>query len=571
MRRPAQYLFTNAVQTFKAQPQAYTTAKAKYLKTVFVLLLTTLAALPSSCGDNSDTSTQSTGTQGSGGNGAGGNAGCSPGTTEACYSGPAQSVGIGICTPGTRMCNESGTDFGPCIGEVLPTVDDCKTEADEDCNGEAALCPGEAYWAKSAGDGSDQRVSALAFDSAGNIIVAGNFVGTIDLGTGPLQSAGGSDIFVAKFDSKGNALFSQRFGAVADQTVNAIALDSMDNIWLTGDFQNAIDFGGGTWKSAGEEDVFVAKLDSGGAHLFSNSYGDIGFQSGRSIALNAQNQVTIIATVVNTIDFGGGALASLGSTDIALASFSADGNHAWSKIFGGPATDTPNDLAINPIDSKGEITIAGGFIGSIDFGKGALMGKGGTDVFMARFGSDGTLLWSKAMGEVGEQSARTVALDGSGQILLAGAFLGSLDLGGGAMNSNGSEDIFIAKFNAMGDHLWSKSFGDAAQQVPRAMATDTMGRVFITGSASGDTDFGGGVLMSAGLGDVFLAEFDENGNHLLSRLYGNNEDQSGRDIAADSKGNAIVVGGTFRGEIEFSPVKLVSAGAFDLFIAKLAP
>lgn len=542
---------------------------SKARSAVFIAAFTVLSAFFASCGGD-DPSAQGGTTQGSGGSGGTG-AGCMPGTTEACYSGPDQTVGVGTCAPGTRTCAEDGSAFGPCMGEVVPATDDCKTEADEDCNGEAAVCSGEAYWAKSAGDGTDQRVSAIAFDSAGNIVVAGNFVGTIDFGLGPLQSAGGVDIFLAKLDAKGNALFSQRYGAVADQTVNAIAIDASDNIWLTGDFQNAVDFGGGTWKSGGAEDLYIAKLDSSGAHLFSNSFGEAGFQSGRSIAVNAQNQMVLLATAETAIDFGGGALSSAGSTDIALAAFSPDGTHVWSKIFGGPAADTPADLAIHLGDPAGEITLGGGFIGSIDFGSGPLTGKGGNDMFLARFGSDGAVKWSKAMGEVGEQSARTLAVDAQGQIYVAGAFLGNLDLGGGALASAGSEDIFVAKFNAMGDHLFSKSFGDAAQQVPRAMAIGPQGRVYVTGNVSGVTDFGGGALTSAGLTDAFLAEFDENGGHLFSILYGNNEDQSGRDIAADPKGNSIVLGGTFRGEINFTTAQLVSAGAFDLFIAKLAP
>lgn len=473
--------------------------------------------------------------------------------------------------PGTRVCADDGSAFGPCMGEVVPALDDCKTEADEDCDGVPAVCAGEAYWAKSAGDGTDQRVSAVAYDGAGNVIIAGNFVGSIDLGTGPLQSAGGTDIFVAKLDSMGNTLWSQRFGAVADQTVNAIAVDAMDHIWLTGEFQNAVDFGGGSLKSGGIEDMFVAHLDGGGTHVFSQGYGGTGFQSGRSIAVGAQQQIILLATVENTIDFGGGALASQGSTDIALAALGQDGSHAWSKIFGGATADTPSELAVHPGDAKGEITLTGGFTGTIDFGNGPMTGNGGNDVFLARIASDGSPIWSKSFGDIGEQSARAIATDASGNVLLAGAFLGNLDLGGGALSSMGSEDIFVAKFNAMGDHLWSKSFGDASQQVPRAIAVDTKGRVFITGSVAGSADFGGGPLTSAGLTDAFLAEFDENGSPLFSRLYGNDDDQSGRDLAADPKGNAIVLGGFFRGEIDFTTAKLVSAGAFDLFAAKLAP
>jgi hypothetical protein len=64
---------------------------------------------------------------------------CKPGTSQACYDGPAGTLGVGICTAGTQTCKQDGTGFGPCQGEVLPQAEDCNTPADENCDGQLYL------------------------------------------------------------------------------------------------------------------------------------------------------------------------------------------------------------------------------------------------------------------------------------------------------------------------------------------------------------------------------------------------------------------------------------------------
>ncbi|MGC4117712.1 MAG: hypothetical protein QM765_24775 [Myxococcales bacterium] len=61
---------------------------------------------------------------------------CAPGQAVSCYSGPAGTSGVGLCQAGSKICNEQGTGFGPCVGEVLPAVETCRTLGDDDCDGQ---------------------------------------------------------------------------------------------------------------------------------------------------------------------------------------------------------------------------------------------------------------------------------------------------------------------------------------------------------------------------------------------------------------------------------------------------
>ncbi len=62
---------------------------------------------------------------------------CTPGSKASCYSGPAGTLGVGICAAGTQTCNAQGSGYGACTGEVTPQVETCMTPGDEDCNGQA--------------------------------------------------------------------------------------------------------------------------------------------------------------------------------------------------------------------------------------------------------------------------------------------------------------------------------------------------------------------------------------------------------------------------------------------------
>jgi hypothetical protein len=155
--------------------------------------------------------------------------------------------------------------------------------------------------------------------------------------------------------------------------------------------------------------------------------------------------------------------------------------------------------------------------------------------------------------------------------LITGVFGGTVDFGGDTLTSAGSPDIFLAKFDTNGGHLWSKRFGDSRVQYGRSVACDGSGNVVVTGYFRSTVNFGGGTLTSAGADDIFLAEFDSNGNHLWSKRFGDEWlQQMGHSTACDGSGN-VVVTGHFEGTVDFGGEPLTSAGNDDIFLAKYEP
>lgn len=85
---------------------------------------------------------------------------CSPGHTIECYTGPAGTGGVGLCSPGVRSCNTLGSGYGVCQGEVLPAPESCATYFDEDCD-RVPECPGDVKTVTTLGLGPGDELLAV--------------------------------------------------------------------------------------------------------------------------------------------------------------------------------------------------------------------------------------------------------------------------------------------------------------------------------------------------------------------------------------------------------------------------
>jgi hypothetical protein len=427
------------------------------------------------------------------------------------------------------------------------------------------VSPMKYLWSGSFGDANAQYAGVIATDASGSVIIAGNFRGTVDFGGGALASAGDYDIYVAKLGSSGAHIWSKRFGDASQQVAQGIAVDAAGNVFVAGYFEGTIDFGGGALTSAGLRDVYIAKFASDGSYIWSKRFGDASYQAANALALDSYGNVVITGVFMGTVDFGGGALTGAGGWDIFMAKFDSNGTHLWSKRFGDGSHQYAPAVAI---DASSNVIVAGYFQGAVDFGGGALTSAGGEDIYVAKFDSGGAHLWSKRIGDANDaQEAWAVAVDASGNVIVTGYFMGNIDFGGGALASAGGADIFIAKLDSDGAHLWSKRFGDGSNQYCWDVAVDSSGNLVLVGSFYGAVDFGGGGFGSVGSNDVFIAKLESDGDHLVSRRFGDAYHQEGRAVAVNASDNTFIAG-YFEGTVDFGGGALTSAGQEDIYIAK---
>jgi hypothetical protein len=432
-------------------------------------------------------------------------------------------------------------------------------------------CPQSGPWAMRFGGTSADYARAVAADGAGNVVVVGSFKASASFGGAQLTSAGGSDVFVAKYTAAGAHLWSRRFGGAGDETALSVAVDPSGAIFVGGEFWGATtDLGGGALANAGASDAFLAKYSASGAHLWSRAFGGPDTDSTYGVATDAAGDVVAVGVFKGSaVDFGGRTLASMwGGLDSFVVKLSgSNGGNLWAKNVrcGGP------DFAYGvAVDGAGNVLVAGDFNGNADFGAGYVTTAGLADVYLAKYSSSGAYVWAKRFGGANHDSAAAVAVDGSGNVAITGNFMGSVSFGGTALTSaSNSTDMFVAKYTAAGTHVWSRRAGDYYVDYGHGIGVDADGNVIVTGSFYGTVNLGGGAMTSASnqTSDMFVAEYSSSGAHVWSSRYGGSENEMGRDVAAGP--NGPVVTGFYSGTVDFGGQVLPSAGFSDGFLLSL--
>lgn len=502
---------------------------------------------------------------------------CEPGMPGACMVAGQQ----GPCAMGMGTCAPDGKSIGNCMQTVMPAFDNCTTAADEDCSGMAvSTCTGDSV-AKTdlpVGSATDDVAYATAVDATGNLYWAGVTEGTVST-AGYTVTAGG--LRVLKTDGAGTITWNKKItptgGGGTYAVVRGMGVDSAGNVFIAGEFQGVLTFGALPAMTSQGIDVFVAKLDSNGNFVWAKRFGDNAYQAAYALAVDGAGDIFVTGEGAGNLDFGGGDLVA-NNSDVFIAKLKgSDGSHLWSNGFGDGSVQVGWSVAVDP---AGDVFLCGDFDGNINLGGGNVTNGGGDDAFLAKLkGSDGSHLWSKGFGEDNQaQRAFAVATGADGSVAIVGVFKGSIDLGGGVLTNtdDAARDIFVAKFNGAGNHLWSKKFGDAADQDAEGVTIDGAGHVLMTGSFQGAIDFGGGALNNADAAtyDFFIAKLDSAmGNHLWSKRVGGNGQQRGFAVRTHPLTGDVIVGGGFQNMVDWgAPIgQLSSAGGYDWIAVKLKP
>lgn len=488
-----------------------------------------------------------------------------PGVGMSCNTGL-----MGVCVSGTVTACTGGQPV--CQQNMQASVEQCATSTDENCDG-LSNCVGNHIASKRCGGALSQAGQSIAGDSALNIIVAGNFQGSMVCDGPVLQSAGGTDIFLAKFDQQFNVVWSKRFGDIADQVVMRLAVDSMDNIIVAGFFGGTVNFGGTNLQSAGGTDIFVAKFDPNGVHLWSKRAGDAGEQAARGIAVDTQGNVIIVgtnSTHLATIDFGCGPTSASNGEDFFLAKLDSLGTCLWSMNASAPNNQFANDVSA---DSIGNVFITGHYTSTFTIGGNTLNNMGASDVFVSKFNASGMHIWSKGFGSTTSDNGQNVACDSLGNALISGGYDGPITIGAQTLPNAGFTDVFVAKLDPDGNPLWGRSISGTNDQYSQDLVIDAADNVLLTGVSYGALDFGlGDVATCVGNPDVMAGKFEKNGVPLWGKCWGDGYSQSGSGISADKLGNVLLTG-NFAGTIDFGggPLSASPANNVEVFLAKLTP
>lgn len=384
---------------------------------------------------------------------------------------------------------------------------------------------GNFIWAKRIGDnGCD--VSSVAVDQSGNIYITGSFSGVEDFDPGPgsyTMTASFDDIYVLKLDNSGNFVWAvQMSGDLGDEEARGIVLDGDDNVFITGRFEQTVDFdpGGGTFNqtASGNFDAFVEKLDANGNFIWAKTFGGPESESALVVAYDGATGVYVTGSFRNTVDFNPGSgvnnLVSNGNGDIFIQKLDTSGNFQWARSMGSTGFDVGAGMIT---DTSGNVITTGFFRETVDFDPGAgtvnLISNGANDVFIQKLDANGNLQWAKSVGGTGGEIGEDVNIDVFGDIYITGYFGGgSVDfdpgIGVSSVTSAGNSDAFILKLQENGDFSWVSTFGGVENENCWASSIGDNGVIYTTGTYRGTADFdhttGTFTLSALGNNDIYV-------------------------------------------------------------------
>jgi hypothetical protein len=365
---------------------------------------------------------------------------------------------------------------------------------------------GAVLWAKHFGDISAQNATGVAVDTAGNVYIIGWYTGSVDFDSG-FVTANNYDVVVAKYSPTGAPMWSKVLGGSSTDEGVGIAVDGTGNVYVTGVFAATVDFGGGPLTSAGGFDVFLAKYTTNGAYAWATRMGGTSVDNAMGIAVDGSGNPIVTGYFSGTANFGGGNLVSTGANDVFVVKYSAAGAHQWSKRFGDANDQRAYAVAA---ESAGNIAVTGYYYGTIDFGGGAVPAStNGACSFVAKLNANGGQVWSKGVCPAsGLGSGGTgVAFDSSGNLIVAGGTVDPLDLGGGPLTApTGTYDPFVVKYASDGTYQWARRFTNDWDDHANGIATDSSGNVYEVGDTTAGLDLGAGLLVNHGGGAGWIVK-----------------------------------------------------------------
>ena len=420
----------------------------------------------------------------------------------------------------------------------------------------------------------------MASDSLGNTVVVGYFKNTVDFGTGPISSVGGADGFIVKYNSQGTALWTKGFGGMSDDFAKAVAMDSAGNIIVVGQFAGTVDFGGqiltttGTSSDPYAGDIFVAKYSSANppSLLWVKQFGGIYGDGARAVAVDtridpntgrARDNIFVSADISSAVTFGAFNLSTAGTALVELSG--ANGSVVWAQSYG----ITAGDIAV---DKFGDLLLAGSVWNPA---------IANYNIFLAKYsGTDGHNLWSKTVtsSSPATQIASGVAADpNTGNMIFTGQYAGAADFGGPITDffgtANGVGGIFLAVYDASGNYLWAKTPNMAtygfSDESGNAVSADATGNIYVTGKVNSAVYFTGSQILLGGHA-MFSASFAGNGSCRWAKRSGG-AGGNGTGIAVDPAGHVFITGEVLNGTMYFDGSLGAAGGSVSTASGTTAP
>ncbi|MCE3227294.1 MAG: C-terminal target protein [Bacteroidetes bacterium] len=447
-------------------------------------------------------------------------------------------------------------------------------------------------WALSGSGLNQDHAGDVCTDASGNVIMIGSF------GSSPFNVAGssmnnsgasGTDVFVAKYDAAGNPLWAQKIGGTGSESAGGVCTDAAGNIYVTGHYNSpglsVSPLGVSNYTTNGTYDIFVACFNSFGSIQWLKSYGhlkddyssDCTFSNSQSSLYFTGTFNSALFTVGTNTVYNSNVLGSY--SDVYVIKLTSGGVATWAKGTGGSGS---NDYASGIVmDANQDIGFCGNYNPTTNttvIGSTTLTSYGGQDMYIAKYNSAGTPLWSRGLGSTNSGSSdfmASIGADSGNNFYINGTYAGTqLIAGTVSLTTSGGYDAFVLKYNTSGTIQWGQKISAAGDEYANGITVDASNNIYFSGAFSGtNLAVGTTTVTNTTPGikpDVLVIKYSATGFPLWTNTAIGSDYEWGYDISSDAVGN-LYIQGTFNiaGPPAFGTTTLSSQGSNDVFLAKI--
>ena len=400
-----------------------------------------------------------------------------------------------------------------------------------------------------------------------------------------LTISGNRNGTLLKYDTNGFGVWAQQ--TTSQVTVNnsptyrGVSVDSLGNPYIC--FASAIS-GTGVFvlrtdttpymilNTRGGNDAFIVKYSSNVNPLWVASISSSDNEIGNGIAIDGSGNVYVacqggVATVTAFNADGtafGTTLANSGAGDAVLAKYDTNGTVLWVARIATTGSDIAFAIAT---DTSGNVYVTGRHTGAATVFNAngtstiSIAHTGSGDAFIVKYNTSGVAQWgTRATAGLSQDTGFSVATDDSGNVYVAGAYAGTVNIvngngtNAGSLTDTGLGDAFIVKYNTTGTVQWFTKIASTALDIAYGIDADGPGNVYVVGQCGttsvSTTAFNAGgssftpTLPSSGGGDVFIVKYNTSGAVQWVAKLGTNSTTAdiGFAVAVDNSGNVYVTG-----------------------------
>ncbi len=318
--------------------------------------------------------------------------------------------------------------------------------------------------------------------------------------------------------------------------IDGIAVDNAGNAILSGIFKNKLTIGSETYTSRGRGDLFLTSIAANGKINWSHHFGGSGDDNTFDLTTDSAGNIYMSGWFAAKVDFGGQTMTSKGGQDAFVAKYASNGKLIWVRAFGGSDSEGSNEISV--LDN-GEIAVSVLTNGTFQAeGKSYRFGGGGRDSFLIRLSPAGRIRTVTHVNGTGFERIRAVSMAPSGDIYLGFTFKGQLALQGKTLTSRGDWDGAAARLDKNGNVVWLSQVGSSkGEDNVRGIAVAPDGKIYASGAISG-----AGILFDRKIGalggkrDDFVVRLSPEGKVLVALTISGPGHSIGPELQADSRG-----------------------------------